>query len=342
MKFLLKKDLTLLLEEHILDQLICEDDRLLDMAEAKAIETCYEWLDSRYDMDFELRGYVDYKFSTVYSDNQRIKVSQSEENDAFGESYNLDLISSGVTSGLTSEFILSKKPNACELPYNTYYESAALNDRINYYELDSRYSAEKNNPDTSFTGKNENYSENCGELIYSATVDGSVITEDDYDVLLSGGNYTGTQITTEVFNFGEKINYYNTEYTGATGTTTVIDYDKTSLVYGYVPSDFYGMLDFFDQYLKENEDRDFDFDDRNSTLVDIVASITIYELIRRTSPRLMNETIADSFDLSMQKLKDCRKGRITLRLKEKPSAENKRLGFGPRFGQNNISIRNKY
>ena len=344
MKFLLKKDLNLLLEEHIIDQLTCDNDELLNQSEAKALETCYEWLDSRYDMDFELRPYSDYVHSNVYSDLERIRVSQSEENDAFGELYGLDLLSSGVTSALTSDFILAKTINACELPYNTYCESKWYNDLVNYYVLDSRFSPQLNNPDMTFTGSNVNYSDTCGQFEYSATTDGSTITQEQYETLLSGGTVTGVTLTSETFSYGETLNYYNTEYfetTGSTGTT-ILDYNQKNLVSGLTPDNFYGDISYFDQYIKSNESRDWAEDDRNSTLVDIVASITIYELVRRASPRLMNEVIADGYDISMQKLQNARKGKITLRLKEKKCAEEKGLGYGMRFGQNNISIRNKY
>ena len=340
MKFLLPKDLNLILDEGLVDQITYDNDELLNQAEAKAIEEVHQWLSQRYDTNFELRGYEDYNVNKDYSDLTRLRVAQSDSNDAFATQYGMSVISSGLVSGTTNEFILAKKVNACELPYVLNCDSKLRNDLINYYYLDSTYGPSKNNPDTTFTGTNKSYSNTCGEMTYSATTDGSTITQADYDTLISGGTYTGVTLTSVTYNYDGKLNYYNTVY-GTTGTTD-LDYNKESLVDGLKPGNFIGDINYFDQYLSENEVRDFADDDRNETLIDIVASLTLYQLCRRVAPRLMDQTIMDNYDLALKKLEDARKGVITLRLKEKLCAKEKQLGFGPRFGLNSNSIRNKY
>ena len=345
MKFITKKDLNLLLDQSLYNQLTCDNDTLLNQSEAKALEVCFEWLDSRYDMDFELRTFKEYTHSTVYDDLDRVKVSQSDSNNAFASQYGLNLISSGVESGITNDFISVKKVNSCELPYVINCDSEASNDLINYYYLDSTYGPSINNPDTTFTGTNVNYNDTCGEFSYSGNSTGGTITQEQYEILASGGTVTGITITAETYSFGEKLNYYNTIYsevTGFTGVTTVLDYNQENLVNGLTPDNFVNNVKYFDQYLAENESRDFAEDDRNQTLIDIVASITIYELVKRATPRLMSETIADGYDTSIERLKNARDGKITLRLKEKLCAKEKGLGFGFRFGINHNSTQNKY
>lgn len=340
MKFLLPKDLNLILDEELVNQITCDNDELLNQAEAKAIEEVHQWLSPRYDTDFELRPYEDYNVNNDYEDLTRLRVAQSDSNDAFATQFGMSLISTGLISGITNEFILAKKVNACELPFVLNCDSKLKNDLINYYYLDSTFGPSLNNPDTTFTATNVSYSNTCGEMSYSATTDDSTITQEDYDTLLSGGTYTGVTLEEKIINFGGKLNYYNTVY-GITATT-VLDYNQENLVNGLAPDNFIDNIDFFDQYLAENEVRDFADDDRNETLIDIVASITLYQLCRRVAPRLLDETIMDNYDLSLKKLEDARKGIITLRLKEKLCTPEKQIGFGPRFGLNSNSIRNKY
>ena len=350
MKFILKSDLNLLLDEELVDQITCDKDKLLDQAELKALEEVRQWLSQRYDIDAELSSYTNYTTNVDYLDNQRIRVTQSDSNDFFGSTFGLDLISSGVTSEITSEFILAKKVNACPPQTLTHCDSLININLVNYALLDSRSSIELNNPSHTFTATNESFSTTCGVFSFSATTDGSTITQDEYEQLLTGGTPAIiTAITSNTVETGRQLNYYNTVYASGTtsggtitGETSVLDYNQENLVNGLDPTNFIDNINFFDQYLSVNEDRDWNIDDRNATLVDIVASITLYEITRRVAPRQMSETIADSYDLAIQKLKDANKGKIQLNIANKPCAERTQSGFGMRFGFNSSSFFNDY
>ena len=287
MKFITRKELTIGLQSCSIDEVSSFKDRIVDHAEDVAIGTVKAYLSSNYNMDYELRSFKDFNHTTIYADNDRIRVSNNADNHEFETFYGLELIDHNFyiipsTSGavpidsfytqfdpledLEQEDILVKRVNTCEP------EKLKLPIKSLIYDIE-KYK----------TVDNPNYDESCGIIVSS----------------------------NGIYKSGEIINYYNTEYS-TTGLVSTIDYSTINLV--DVPN--YQTLEYFDQYLLSNIVRDFTNDDRNPILMQLVIDITIYTLVQRVSPRQLPENIVKRYEDALEMLKSIQKGELTLGLRK--------------------------
>lgn len=104
------------------------------------------------------------------------------------------------------------------------------------------------------------------------------------------------------------INYYNTIYSSS-GTTN-IDYSTVNA------SDYLDNIDFFDNYLIENINRDFRIDDRNPTLIRWVLSYLKYELFKSINSQQIPVNVQTDHDFTFVEIKDATKGVMSLNLKK--------------------------
>lgn len=192
MKFLTIKDLNLNIKEDLLEQ-IADSDQLIDY-EARAISTISNYLNSIYDMNFEFREIVDYDINTIYNDHQRLRLTQNEEHDAFGELYNIQLIDSNILS----DKIIVKKSNTCEQQYVTAYPNSSYlsQNRLNTMQSHNKY--------------NELYDANCGLI---NCVDGALQTNNIYNQFNSIYTTSGiVQIDYSILTKAEAADYQSNEY----------------------------------------------------------------------------------------------------------------------------------
>ena len=313
MKFITRKELTIGLQSCSIDEVSSFKDRIVDHAEDVAIGTVKAYLSSNYNMDYELRSFKDFNHTTIYNDNDRIRVSNNADNHEFETFYGLELIDHNFyiipsTSGavpidcfytqfdpledLEQEDILVKRVNTCEP------EKLKLPIKSLIYDIE-KYK----------TVDNPNYDESCGIIVSS----------------------------NGIYKTGEIINYYNTEYS-TTGLVSTIDYSTINLV--DVPN--YQTLEYFDQYLLSNIVRDFTNDDRNPILMQLVIDITIYTLVQRVSPRQLPETIVKRYEDALEMLKSIQKGELTLGLRKYDASMEFQNNLNVFHGISKAGLNNSY
>jgi hypothetical protein len=339
MKFLLKTNLTDNLVGPVLDQVTGCDDAILDRAERKVIEMISQYI-TKFDMAYEFRPWVDFEPGVVYPDGQRVRILANSASTAW-EVANGELL---VNNEVTKEFILTKRINACQPKLADWSQSLYMNNLYNTAYVPSNFVYP-----TIFKYDNPDYVASCGVLYYSATTDGSTITADEYNQLLTGGTI-GTSIEVKTDSIGTNFNYFETQYiptgssTGLTATTQTIDFNYMSLVSGLTPSSFQNDVNYFNEYLLQNEATDFIEDDRSYTLISLATDLIIYEVLKRVSYRDMTKPVVDSHDLAVKALEDMSRSIRNIQLKKYASEfpEITQQGFGVRFGWNNFSEINKY
>jgi hypothetical protein len=326
MKFLKLEDINFALSKHLIDQITCDRDEMLDLAEDRALTVVREWLSPLYDTDYELRAYSQYKPNVEYGPFDRVLIDTNDSGltesiKAFSEERGIATIATGVTIPT----IYVAKSNLCELSANTFYASKyeinATNEALqNTYDQsfnDSRYSFQVENPD---------YNETCGDILYSAS--------------------TGTSLTWKT----DKIkNYYSVEYVpngedpefiessctfNQIYDVVPIDFEHQYEFSGKTPGDFLDNTDYFSQYLRVDLLNEWMVDDRNTSLIRVVSDIALYELLQRVAPDQLNETREDRYKQAMKDLKEARKGMISFELARKPLNTQKQSGHGLRWTNN--------
>lgn len=317
MKFITRKELNYALSDCSLGEISSYKDRIIDHAEDVAIDVVKGYIASVYDMDYELRSFKDYEYSTIYNDNDRIRITNNKDNHDFATFYNIELIDKNYykqasTSGVVDdcdcfydsfvptedgddELILVKIPNECpseylKKPVKTYYHGNKSDE--NYYN-----------------SKNPDYDESCGIIVG----------------------------TNGIYNNGEIINYYNSQY-GTDGSITPIDYSIINIL--DIPN--YQTVEYFDQYLLENQDRDFRKDDRNHLLIQLVVDITIYTLVQRVSPRMISEMIKERYEDAIETLKKIYKGEFQINLSRFPESDAFQSHMSSSYGFSKQGGRNSY
>lgn len=290
MIYLTRKEVTNALQSCSIDEITSFKPRILDHAEAVAIATVSAYLKGDYDIDFELRPYKEFKFNTIYQDNDRIRLSNNTDNHTFETTWGIELIDNPFYHVITTpdpndcfysqfdptedaddELILVKKVNTCQPAKLQVPITTLIQGQEKYKTLD-----------------NDLYDPTCG--IIPAT-DG-------------------------IYNKMEIINYYNSIYTTIPGTPDThiisqIDYSNLTLA----QIEAFHNINFFDQYLLSNQDRDFNKDDRNVIINQIVLDILVYTLVQRTAPRQISTMIQQRYDDALNMLVKIQKGELVIGLK---------------------------
>ena len=105
-------------------------------------------------------------------------------------------------------------------------------------------------------------------------------------------------------------NQFNSIYT----TSGIVNIDYSILTKNEALN--YQNIQYFDNYLFENFERDFNIDDRNITLIKMTCDIMLYELLTTVSPSDFSETYYNRYEQSMSMLKDIARGKATINLKK--------------------------
>lgn len=348
MKFITDSDLNLILSRTLLNQALndCSNiDLELSRAEDKALEEVKQWLTQKYDIDHELRAYSIFESGIEYNAGNRVFLTANTENKKYAQQRGIDIIFSAG-----NDTVLALKDNVCPLSTATTYYSEYYQQSIPTSLFNSNYNAP-----ISYSTENPLYSAVCGTFSYKITDNATTITADEYHQWLSGGTI-GTTIIDSTYSIDKKDNKYKTEYiqiqTGSTYNSSAdtwsqlysaqtIDFNYYSLVSGQTPLDFYSDANYFDNYLQSNVSNEW-LDDRNATLIDIVASLTVYNLIRRVSPRMMSQTITDMHDLSLENLKLFNKGTKQINIRRRENQSGSQAGGNFLWGMNTTTQRNNY
>ena len=302
MKFLLKEELDLTIDSCLVD-LILKNDKLLDVAETRAKDVVRNYLQKEYDVDYELRDIVIYDINHDYPDDTRLYLTLNEDHNAFGTSWNIELIDINLLEGEYE--VIVKKQNTCTEQYKTEY----ANNSIRPYSSNSnQMDRTLKKPYGGYNVENEDYDEDCGKI---EVIDG-------------------------ILESGHILNYYKSDY--VVDEVLPIDYATLTLVES---NTYYGNMTYFDQYLLANKTRDFNTDDRNPTLVKIVTDIMIYEVLATVSPTDMSNTHALRYDAAMKELDDIARGRATINLRKHDWTIPQQTG-SLRWGLNTNTNKNRY
>ncbi len=312
MTFLTRQEITNALQSCSIDEITSYKQRILDFSEQFAVEMVKSFLIGNYDMNHELRPFVEYEHSVIYPDNQRIRITSNETNFEFAEQYGIELIDTALYVAPSTvvdddpfysnfdpkddspeEKILVVKPNLCptktiRVPVKSYI------DKVEQYQI-------KDNPE---------YSESCG-----------IIT-------CSNG----------VISSGYINNLYNTIYNND-DTITEIDYSVIDIS---TANTYLNNINNFDQYLALNQERDFNKDDRNVIIKQLVLDITVHNLVQRLHPRQVSDTIVDRYNQAIDMLKQLQRGDISINLKKYDEAMAFQNNLNVRHGISKSGLRNSY
>ena len=290
MKFISRKELQIALQSCSINEISSFKDRIVNHSESVALATIKSYLGNNYDMDYELRPYKEFQHSTIYNDNDRIRITNNQTNHLFEYFWNIELIDSELyvqasTSGETEidcfyssfdpledgdeEMFLVKTKNTCESKTLTVPIYSKIYDVENFKTID-----------------NPNYSESCG--------------------IINGSD--------GVYNNNSIYNIYNSNYQTVDGTNSIITLSYNDILITDIPN--FQTVEYFDQYLLENINRDFKEDDRNVLLIQMVLDIAIYTLIQRISPRQIPENILKRYEDCLEQLKMIQRGDLVLGLKK--------------------------
>lgn len=326
MKFLKLEDINFAFPKHLIDQITCDQDSMLDLAEERALTVVREWLSPLYDTDYELRPYVQFKPNVEYAPFDRVLIDTNDSGltesiKAFSEERGISTIASGVTTPT----IYTAKSNLCELSANTFYRSKQEINATNE-SLQSTYDQTFNDSRYTFEVANPDYDSTCGDIIYSAG--------------------TGSTL---VYNTGRVKNFYSVEYVpngedpeyiqssctyNQIYNVVPLDFEYQFEFSGKTPAEFVDNKEYFSQYLRANLTDEWSVDDRNTSLVRIVSDIALYEVFQRVAPDQINDIREERYKQAMKDLKDARKGMITFELTRKPLDKQKQSGHGLRWTNN--------
>jgi hypothetical protein len=329
MKFLLNTDIQYSISQHLLDQATCDQDGYVELAETRALETVTEFLGANYDMEKELRAFVEYKPNIEYSDLQRVyvnpKSSLSASTKAFGEERGITLLNSGVTI----ETVFVKETNSCPLSATTYYQSKDSFLSIPYPKQ-TTFDKTFNNSLLTFELDNEDYDETCGEILYSASTGTSLYYKTD-----TIKNY----YTVEYVPNGEDPEYIQSSCTyNQIYDVVPLDFEYQYEFSGKTPGDFVGDKNYFEQY---QDSSDFTADDRNPTLIRIVTDLLLGDLLTRTG--MENDVRMDRYKKALKDLLMIKRGELTIDLERLDKQEQGQSGMRIRWTKNYDSqFRNDY
>lgn len=312
MKFLTRQEITNALQSCSIDEITSYKQRILDFSEEFAVEMVKSFLIGNYDMNHELRPIEDYNVNVIYPDNQRIRITSNETNFEFAEQYGIELID-------TALYV----PAPTTVDDDPFYSNFDPKDDSPVDEI----LVTKPNlcptetirvPIKSYIDKveqyqikdNPAYNESCGIITCSDGVIGS----------------------------GYINNLYNTIY-NIDNTLTEIDY---SLVDISTANTYLNNIQNFDQYLALNKDRDFNLDDRNVIIKQLVLDITVHNLVQRIHPRQVSETITNRYNDAIDMLKQIQRGDISINLKKYDEAMAFQNNLNVRWGNSRSGLRNSF
>jgi phage gp36-like protein len=129
-----------------------------------------------------------------------------------------------------------------------------------------------------------------------------------------------------VINSGYITNHYTKFYDTETNLITDINFGD---ILGLEANSYLNNLNNFEQYLLINKERDFNKDDRNVILKQLILDIFTYNLIQRIHPRQISETIIERYTTAIETLRQIQRGDISINLKKYEGTEF----------QNNMSVR---
>ena len=312
MTFLTRQEITNALQSCSIDEITSYKQRILDFSEQFAVEMVKSFLIGNYDMNYELRPFVEYEHSVIYPDNQRIRITSNQTNFEFAEKYGIELIDTSLYQAPSTilpddafysnfdplddspeEKILVVKPNTCP--------SKKIQKAIKSYIDKEEHFQTIDNPE---------YSESCG-----------IIT-------CSNG----------VISSGYINNLYNTIYNND-DTITQIDYSSLTMSEA---NTYLSNIQNFDQYLALNQERDFNKDDRNVIIKQLVLDITVHNLVQRLHPRQISDTIVDRYNQAIDMLKQIQRGDISINLKKYDEAMAFQNNLNVRHGISKSGLRNSY
>lgn len=324
MKFILKKELNYRMSHKLVDQATCDNDLYVDIAESVALQHVREALGAIYDMDKELRSFIEFKPNKEYVFGDRVLVDPSNsgltaEKKYFAQERGITLL--GDES--VSETIYVAKNNVCEPEYKTYWQSKVVFDSIRYQgqsTLDKTF----NDGNLSFLVPNDEYNEECGGIIYSAA---TAVTGTSLAYM--------TDKKTNKFSVKYIPNGQSPEYIQSSCTynqiydVVAIDFEQEFAQSGKTPGDFIGNSDYFNQY---TDDSEFSIDDRNPTLVRIVLDIMICDLLTRTG--MENNLRSSRSKQALKDLQSIKKGELEIDLERTDKQDGKQSGMRIRFTNN--------
>lgn len=312
MKFLTRQEITNGLQSCSIDEISSYKQRVLDFSEEFAVEMVKSFLIGNYDMNYELRPFEEYNINVIYQDNQRIRITSNETNFEFADQYGIELID-------TALYV----PAPITIDDDPFYSNFDPKDDSPVEEIlvvkpNLCPSETIRVPIKSYIDKveqyqvkdNPAYSESCGIITCSDGVIGS----------------------------GYINNLYNTIY-NIDNTLTEIDYSVVDIS---TANTYLNNISNFDQYLALNKDRDFNLDDRNVIIKQLVLDITVHNLVQRIHPRQISETIVDRYNSALDMLKQIQRGDISINLKKYDEAMAFQSKMNIRWGISKSGLRNSY
>lgn len=312
MIYITRQEITNALQSCSIDEITSYKQRILDFSESFAVEMVKSYLTGNYDMDYELRPIEDYNVNVIYPDNQRIRITSNQTNFEFSEQYGIELIDSPLYVPPVTE------PDLDPFYSNFDPKDDSPTEEILVVKPNSCPAETIRVPIKSYIDKVEQYqikdnplySESCG-----------IIT-------CSNG----------VISSGYINNLYNTIY-NIDDTLTTIDYSVVDIS---TANTYLNNIQNFDQYLLLNKDRDFNPDDRNVIIKQLVLDITVHNLVQRIHPRQVSETIVDRYNSAIDMLKQIQRGDISINLKKYEGTEEFQNHQAIRWGISKSGLRNSY
>ncbi len=290
MKFISRKELQIALQNCSINEISSFKDRIVNHSESVALATIKSYLGNNYDMNYELRPYKEFQHSIIYKDDERVRITNNETNHTFETNWNIELIDSDLyvqasTAGETEIDCFYSQFDPLEDGDDEVFlvktKNACESKTLTVPIYSKIYNVENFK-----TIDNPNYSESCG--------------------IINGSD--------GIYNNNSIYNIYNSEYVSGDGTNSIITLNYNNILLADIPN--FQTVEYFDQYLLENTDRDFKEDDRNVLLIQMILDIAIYTLIQRISPRQIPENILKRYEDCLEQLKMIQRGDLVLGLKK--------------------------
>lgn len=142
------------------------------------------------------------------------------------------------------------------------------------------------------------------------------------------------------------LNYFNTIYTTDAGTAGTAGYSISTVNYNQLTvlqaTMIYNNINYFDQYLQVNKDRDWSKDDRNHTLIQLTIDILKFILFQRVAVRQMPQLVIDRYNMAIDRLRMAATGKTEMKLRPIKYSEAFQENMPLRFGYSNVNRRFDY
>lgn len=300
MKFLSNQELTNALQSCSISEITSFKQRVTDFSEDFAIEVVKSYLINNFDMEHELRPYQEFEHSKIYQDGDRIRITSNQDNQDFVELWDISLID----TPLYTETPITPEDDPFYSNFDPLDDSPV--EEFLVVKHNTCYPQTIQKPIQSFINGVENY-ETVPNPLYNQYC--GIITCSD-----------------SVINSGYITNHYTKFYDTETNLITDINFGDISSLEA---NSYLNNLNNFEQYLLINKERDFNKDDRNVILKQLILDIFTYNLIQRIHPRQISETIIERYTTAIETLRQIQRGDISINLKKYEGTEF----------QNNMSVR---